>query len=78
MSGGLGFAGPDSRVVSAYGATAIPATFLIDPEGKIIAKDLRGDRMKAAVAKVLNSTNGSIPLGAFDRPTGSSRAARHD
>jgi peroxiredoxin/protocatechuate 3,4-dioxygenase beta subunit len=48
-----GFAGPDAAVVSAYGATAIPATFLISPDGKILAKDLRGAKTKAAVAEAL-------------------------
>jgi peroxiredoxin len=45
-----GLAGPDSPVVSAYGATAIPATFLIGPDGTVIAKDLRGERTKTAIA----------------------------
>ena len=49
-----GFAGPDSPVVSAYGATAIPATFLIGPDGNILAKDLRGEKTKTALAEFLN------------------------
>jgi len=48
-----GFAGPESPVVSAYGATAIPATFLIGPDGKILARDLRGEKTKTAVAVAL-------------------------
>lgn len=48
-----GFAGPDSPVASAYGATAIPATFLIGPDGKVLAKDLRGEKTKTAVAEAL-------------------------
>ncbi|WP_406699852.1 carboxypeptidase regulatory-like domain-containing protein [Singulisphaera sp. Ch08] len=48
-----GLVGPDSPVVSAYGATAIPATFLIGPEGNILAKDLRGEKTKAALAEAL-------------------------
>jgi peroxiredoxin/protocatechuate 3,4-dioxygenase beta subunit len=48
-----GLVGPDSPVVSAYGATAIPATFLISPDGRILAKDLRGEKTKAAVAEAL-------------------------
>ena len=48
-----GFAGPESPVVSAYGATAIPATFLISPDGKILARDLRGEKTKTAVAEAL-------------------------
>jgi peroxiredoxin len=48
-----GFAGPEAPIVTAYGATAIPATFLIGPDGKIIARDLRGDKTQAAVAAAL-------------------------
>jgi hypothetical protein len=33
--------------------TGIPAIFLISPEGKILAKDLRGDAIKTAVQKAL-------------------------
>jgi thiol-disulfide isomerase/thioredoxin/protocatechuate 3,4-dioxygenase beta subunit len=48
-----GFAGSDSPVVSAYGATAIPARLLIGPDGKILARDLRGEKTKVAVAEAL-------------------------
>lgn len=36
-----------------YGVRAIPATFLIDPNGKIIAKDLRGEELGQKIAEVL-------------------------
>ena len=45
--------GPESPVVTAFGATAIPATFLIGPDGRIIARDLRGAQAKEAVVKAL-------------------------
>ena len=45
--------GPDSSVAPAYDVSAIPATFLIDPAGRILAKDLRGERVKATVAEAL-------------------------
>ncbi len=48
-----GIAGPESPVVSAYGATAIPATFLIGPDGKILAKDLRGETTRKLVSESL-------------------------
>ena len=48
-----GFVGPDSPIVSAYGATAIPATFLIGPDGTILARELRGEKTKAAIAQAL-------------------------
>jgi RNA polymerase sigma factor (sigma-70 family) len=47
------FIGPDSSVAAAYDATAIPATFLIGPDGRILAKDLRGERAEAAIAEAL-------------------------
>jgi peroxiredoxin len=42
-----------AKLPSRYGVEGIPATFLIDPRGKIIAKDLRGDALKAAVNDAL-------------------------
>ena len=48
-----GYLGPDSPVSAAYGTTAIPATFLIGPDGKVVARDLRGSRIKAAVEEAL-------------------------
>ncbi len=40
-------------VAAQYSVTGIPATFLLDPEGKIIARNLRGEELMEAVAKVL-------------------------
>jgi thiol-disulfide isomerase/thioredoxin len=45
--------GPDSPIADAYDAAAIPAIFLIGPDGKILAKDLRGETVKTAVAEAL-------------------------
>jgi len=36
-----------------YGVRAIPANFLIDPSGKIIAEDLHGDALEAALEKYI-------------------------
>jgi len=36
-----------------YGVSSIPATFLLDRKGVIIGRNLRGERLKAAVAKAL-------------------------
>ncbi|MGK4568529.1 peroxiredoxin family protein [Flavobacterium sp. 3HN19-14] len=36
-----------------YGVQEIPATYLLDAGGKIIAKNLRGDELKAKVASLL-------------------------
>ncbi len=51
--------GPESPVATAYGATAIPATFLIGPDGKILATDLRGEKTMTTVAEALKPRNPS-------------------
>ncbi len=43
----------NSKAAKLYGVQAIPANFLIDPEGKIIAKDLRGDALPQKLNEVL-------------------------
>jgi thiol-disulfide isomerase/thioredoxin len=40
-------------VTKDYGVALIPSILLLDPEGKIVAQDLRGDEIKNAVAKAL-------------------------
>ena len=46
-------AGWNSVAGGAYGVKAIPQSFLIDPQGKIIAKNLRGEALAAKLADVL-------------------------
>jgi peroxiredoxin len=46
-------AGWGSVAGAAYGVKAIPQSFLLDPQGKIIAKNLRGDALAAKLAEVL-------------------------
>jgi hypothetical protein len=36
-----------------YGVYGIPANFLIGPDGRILATDLNGEKIKAAVASAL-------------------------
>ncbi len=48
-----GYLGPDSPVAAAYGATAIPATFLIGPDGRVLARDLKGEQTRRAIEKAL-------------------------
>lgn len=36
-----------------WGVDAIPAHFLIGPDGKIAARNMRGEAIQAAVAKAL-------------------------
>jgi peroxiredoxin len=43
----------DSKVVPLYGIEGIPFNVLIDPQGKIIAKDLRGSDLHSTLSKVL-------------------------
>ncbi len=50
VSDGLGW---DSPVVSLYHVTAIPATFLIDKNGIVVAKDLRGEKLAAKIEELL-------------------------
>lgn len=45
--------GWDSDLAGRYGVNAIPMTFLLDREGKIIGKDLRGPALEEAVAGAL-------------------------
>ena len=41
-------------MAKAYNIRSIPATFLIDENGKILAKNLRGDALEKAIAQHLN------------------------
>ena len=42
-----------NKLAVMYGIQSIPATFLLNGEGKIIGKDLRGDDLEAALTKAL-------------------------
>ena len=42
-----------NKLAVKYGVTAIPMAYLLDGEGKIIAKNVRGEELDAAVAKAL-------------------------
>lgn len=46
--------GPGNAVAKAYGVSAIPQNFLIDPQGKIIAKNLRGEELLTKLAEVIH------------------------
>ena len=35
-----------------YGITSIPASFLVDPQGVIVAADLRGDKLGAKLKEI--------------------------
>ena len=43
----------DSPAADAYGVRSIPSNFLISPEGKIVAKNLRGDDVRRKMAELI-------------------------
>ena len=43
----------NSAAAAAYGVQGIPATFLLDKEGKIIAKNLRGEELEKKLTEIL-------------------------
>lgn len=45
--------GWESAAGQAYGITAIPQSYLLDPQGRIIAKNLRGEALQTTLAAVL-------------------------
>jgi peroxiredoxin len=45
--------GWSNKLAVKYGIQSIPATFLLDGDGKIIGRDLRGEELEAAVAKAV-------------------------
>jgi len=45
--------GFDNEVAKRYGVQSIPQNFLIDPSGKIVATNLRGDELQATLAKII-------------------------
>lgn len=51
--------GWESAVAKQYGIMGIPMNFLLDPEGRIIAKGLRGGDLDAKLASLLKKESGS-------------------
>ena len=45
--------GFENEISGYYGIRGIPSTLLVDPEGKIIAKDLRGDELHQKLEEIL-------------------------
>jgi peroxiredoxin len=46
--------GWQNEVAQKFGITSIPQNFLIDPNGKVIGKNLRGEALEAKLASILN------------------------
>lgn len=45
--------GWEDPIAMAYEVDGIPATFILDAKGNIVAKNLRGDKLKAKVKEIL-------------------------
>ena len=45
----------EEPIAATYGVKSIPATFILDANGVIVAKDLRGDALKAKVKELLTA-----------------------
>jgi thiol-disulfide isomerase/thioredoxin len=43
----------DEPIAAQYGVQSIPATFILDASGKVVAQDLRGDELKAKIIELL-------------------------
>ena len=50
----------DNEVAKQYGIRAIPQNLLIDPQGKIIAKNLRGDDLDAKLTEFIGKSQKAI------------------
>lgn len=44
----------DNEVAKLYGVRAVPQNFLLDPQGKIVARNLRGEALDKKLAEILN------------------------
>lgn len=44
----------ENSAAKAYNVNAIPQNFLVGPDGKIIAKNLRGEDLQAKLESILN------------------------
>ena len=47
--------GWNSGAVDAFGIKVVPTSFLLDPDGKIIAKNLRGEKLEEKLAELLGA-----------------------
>lgn len=51
----------DNEVAKQYGIKAIPQNLLLDPEGKIIAKNIRGEELENKVGEAIEGKKGFVP-----------------
>lgn len=45
--------GWEDPIAAQYKVQAIPATFILDASGKVVARDLRGDELRAKIEELL-------------------------
>jgi len=70
LGGTQAFAGSlQAGVASGYKVRAIPSTFLVGPDGRILAKNLRGDDLKRAVRAALDNAASFSAAREATRPT---------
>ncbi|SNR46328.1 Thioredoxin-like [Flavobacterium sp. ov086] len=43
----------DEPIAAQYGVQSIPATFILDATGKVVAQDLRGPELRAKILELL-------------------------
>ena len=43
----------DEPIAAQYQVQSIPATFILDASGKVVARDLRGDELRAKIKELL-------------------------
>jgi hypothetical protein len=43
----------DEPIAAQYKVQSIPATFILDASGNVVAKDLRGDELRAKILELL-------------------------
>ena len=53
----LGYGENHDAISKAYGFTSIPSIWLIGPDGKIVARDLRGDSLREAVESAMKDAD---------------------
>ncbi len=51
--------GGENEVAQLYRVKTIPSNFLVGPDGRILAKNLRGDDLEREISKLLDNTNPS-------------------
>jgi peroxiredoxin len=47
----------DNAVAQTYNVQSVPQNFLLDPQGRIVAANLRGDELQSTLSKLLNKAN---------------------